>query len=503
MPLVSPNSESPSQGCDTGSGGAVVAFAHLNDSERDVVEAVCGRQRFKFIQVVGSGDFDFSAQSGMVSAAVIGVGDPAQSSNSNLETISRLRNLGISVIACGDRIAQRTVGARCKALLAGAKTLLDSSGPDFRELLASALCTIHAKLDEEQKMIREVLTLARSRGIVGESKALFDAFRTALQISRLSDLPVLITGESGTGKELFASALHAMDPKRRNGPFVPVNCAAINPALAESEFFGHVRGAFTGAHDSHAGYFLAARGGVLFLDEVGELTLEMQAKLLRVLQERRAYRVGSNQETPVDIRVIAATNQDLGLMINEKRFRKDLFHRLNMLPLPLPSLKDRRDDIPLLIAHFVDSLGGIKGIRIEPDLVEALSHLELPGNIRELRNMVTAALAIRADDGSLGLKDLSPGVWRELALTDYVVPPPGSSPQQQAEEAIPAPIDLNIYAQTWNLEQRLCQYEREIIMSALKHTKFNQSRAAHLLGITPRCVYNKLRRHHLSREMEA
>jgi len=503
MPLVSPDLESSLQRFDAGSGSAVVALAHLNDSQRHDVEAVCGGQGFEFIDAFESGVFTISKQTGTIDAAIIGVGDLAQSSNGSLETISRLRNLGISVIACGDRIAERTVGARCKALLAGAKLLLDSSGLDFRGLLASTLRAIHARLGEEQKMTSDVLMLARSRGIVGESKALFDSFRTAVQISKLSDLPVLITGESGTGKELFASALHAMDPKRCNSPFVPVNCAAINPALAENEFFGHVRGAFTGANDSRAGYFQAAHGGVLFLDEVGELTLEIQAKLLRVLQEKRAYRVGSNQETSVDIRVIAATNQDLGRMIEEKRFRADLFHRLNMLPLHLPSIRERQADIPLLIGHFVDTLGGIKGIRIESDLVEALSHLELSGNVRELKNLIAAALAVRADDGSLGLKDLSPSVWRKLALTEYVPAPAGSAPQEQADETIPAPIDRNIYAQTWNLEQRLCQYEREIIMSALKHTKFNQSQAAHLLGITPRCVYNKLRRHHLSRGIEA
>ena len=166
---------------------------------------------------------------------------------------------------------------------------------------------------------------------LGDSEALLEAFRNVVRMSKLSDLPVLITGESGTGKELFASALHALDPKRCQRPLVAVNCAAINAGIAESELFGHVRGAFTGAGQDHSGLFLAAQGGVLFLDEIGELNPDVQAKILRVLQEKRLFRVGAGKDAPIDVRIVAATNQDLPHMMKDGRFRPDLFHRLNSL----------------------------------------------------------------------------------------------------------------------------------------------------------------------------
>ena len=194
--------------------------------------------------------------------------------------------------------------------------------------------------------------LMRTFGIVGESDAIKSAFRQALRVSSFSDLAVLITGESGTGKELMARAIHQLDPKRRRGPFVAINCGAISPGLAESEMFGHSRGAFTGADRDRKGFVRAADGGVLFLDEVGELGSDIQAKLLRVLQDHRVMSVGTDHDVGVDVRVIAATNRNLELMMEQGLFREDLFHRLNMLSVHLPPLRERVADLKPLVDNF-------------------------------------------------------------------------------------------------------------------------------------------------------
>ena len=245
--------------------------------------------------------------------------------------------------------------ARCQSLLAGARYILDSTDPAFGETLRATLCDLLGALAARRNEEAQIRAVALAQGIVGRSDALLDAFRQIARLSRLSDLPVLITGESGTGKELFACALHALDPKRSCGPFLAVNCAAINAGVAESWLFGHVRGAFTGAGRDHGGFFSAAQGGVLFLDEIGELSLDVQAKILRVVQERRLVRVGGEKDVPVDIRIVAATNQDLACMVEENRFRTDLFHRLNSLSVRISPLRERPDDLPLLVDHFVSA----------------------------------------------------------------------------------------------------------------------------------------------------
>jgi transcriptional regulator with GAF, ATPase, and Fis domain len=233
--------------------------------------------------------------------------------------------------------------------------------------------------------------------LIGSSKAFSSVIEDISLVAPL-DCAVLIQGETGTGKEVVARAIHEGGP-RSTKPFVAVNCAAIPGALLESELFGHERGAFTGAVTQTAGRFHAAHGGTLFLDEIGDLPLELQPKLLRVLQEQQFERVGSNRTTRVDVRVTAATNVHLQQMVNEKTFRADLYYRLNVFPITLPALRDRREDILLLIRHFVGRLNDRWGKRIDQipsDLLERLCRYSWPGNIRELQNFIERAFITSA-----------------------------------------------------------------------------------------------------------
>ena len=224
-------------------------------------------------------------------------------------------------------------------------------------------------------------------------------FRALLaEVERVApvDSAVLIQGETGTGKEVIARAIHEASP-RRNHRFVALNCAAIPSALLESELFGHERGAFTGACTQTKGRFQMADGGTLFLDEIGDMPLELQPKLLRALQEREFERLGSNQTVRVNVRVVAATNQDLGQMVRERRFRADLYYRLNVFPMTLPPLRERRDDIALLTEYFVRKFAGQQGkvvATIPRDVMAALEHYDWPGNIRELQNVIERGVII-------------------------------------------------------------------------------------------------------------
>src|SRR5512137_1081651 len=268
---------------------------------------------------------------------------------------------------------------------------------------------------EKRRLLGEVSLLAgdfRRRygleNVVGRSPALREVLDRAIRVAA-TDATVLLTGESGTGKELVARAIHA-GSRRSAHPFVPVNCAAITETLLESELFGHARGAFTGAVRARRGLFEEASGGTLFIDEIGETSPGFQAKLLRALQEGEVRRVGESTAIQVDVRVIAATNQDLHRAIAEKRFREDLFYRLNVVPLRIPPLRERREDIPLLARHFLDRLNRRNG-GAKRWTVDALAHLlehDWPGNVRELQNVVEQAAAL-SEGPELGLADVAFG----------------------------------------------------------------------------------------------
>ena len=333
--------------------------------------------------------------------AVVGIDSATSSRSSSYDAIRDLKAAGFTVIGCLDGVSSQPLGQQCHAFLAGCTHLLDSAREDFAVALSAAL---RHRLQEAADRVNESRALRAAmsaQGIVGDSKTMLSVFTSVTRIARLSCFPVLISGESGTGKELVANSIHRLDPLRSRGPFVAVNCGTIARELAESELFGHRRGAFTGAERDRKGLFRSAEGGVLFLDEVAELHVHLQAKLLRVIQEQRVLGVGEDHETPVNVRVVAATNADLVVRAREGTFRADLFNRLNALTIHLPPLRERREDIRPLAEHFISRFSKLRGgapAAASDAFIAALSRLELRGNARQLENLVNWILLNKLDD---------------------------------------------------------------------------------------------------------
>jgi DNA-binding NtrC family response regulator len=307
---------------------------------------------------------------------------------------------------------------------------------------------------------------------VGVSSTMREALRLSQQVAKTSST-VLLMGESGTGKELLARAIHAWSP-RATASFIAVSCSALTDTLLESELFGHEKGAFTGAHRTRPGRFELADGGTLFLDEVGEMSPAVQVKLLRVLQERSFERVGGTHQLQVDVRVIAATNRDLARAMEEGRFRRDLFYRLNVFPITLPPLRERPEDIPLLAQHFLSRFSSEMGKPIEGISEAAISYLQhhpWPGNVRELENVMERAVILARGP--------------KITPRDLVIP-------GQAAE----PLDVSIPLQGLSLEV----LERRLIERALEMAKGNQSQAARLLGLTRHALRYRMEKHGLPHE---
>jgi DNA-binding NtrC family response regulator len=320
--------------------------------------------------------------------------------------------------------------------------------------------------EENARLRREVTRKFGFENIVGDSPQMQAVFRLVEKVAE-SDASVLITGESGTGKELVAKAIHHRSP-RAEAAFVAINCAAIPKDLLESELFGHKKGAFTGAIRDKRGKFEEAHGGTLFLDEIGELSIDLQAKILRALQEKELTPVGGNEVIRVDARILAATNRDLEEAIDEGRFRRDLYYRLAVVPIHLPPLRERPEDIPLLVAHFLKELAGEERVAVAPEVVDALKRHPWKGNVRELENTIERLLILREGE-TIRVRDLPEKIrradergalGREAEGFSFVFPPEGIG----LEEA-----------------------ERALILEALRRTRWNQSRAAQLLRV-PRHV---------------
>ncbi len=272
-------------------------------------------------------------------------------------------------------------------------TLLPALRPGFDEVFGRATSSDDVVL--VGRTVIERRRLQRITGIVGETEAMHEVLERVVQIAPV-DATVLVTGESGTGKELVARGLHALSP-RRHKPFIPVNVAALSETLLESELFGHEKGAFTGAIDARRGLFELAHSGTIFLDEIGEMPLATQTKLLRVLEQREFHRVGGERMIRVDVRIVAATNQDLRQLVAIGEFRRDLYYRLNVLRIALPPLRERRDDIPLLVQEFVQEASGRHDrafVGITPEAIEILKDYAWPGNVRELRNLVESMVVL-------------------------------------------------------------------------------------------------------------
>jgi two-component system response regulator PilR (NtrC family) len=326
------------------------------------------------------------------------------------------------------------------------------------------------ELSSENRRLRgQLRSQSRDRAIIGNSPAIQRVFELISQVAD-SRANVLLSGESGTGKEMVARAIH--DRGERNGPFVAVNCAAIPENLLESELFGHVKGAFTGAIQSKAGLFEVAEGGTLFLDEVGEISLQLQVKLLRAIQDRSVRRVGGISDTRVDVRIIAATNKRLEEEVAAGRFREDLYYRLNVIEIPQPPLRDRRDDIPLLVRHFVDKYVADLGRPIEglsDAAMQCLLSYDYPGNVRELENVIERAVALS----------------RGPVIEVEALPPTLLDPPER-------PRAMQIPAGGVDLDALMGNFERGLLLEALRAAGGVKKRAAQLLRISFRSYRYRL-----------
>jgi len=314
--------------------------------------------------------------------------------------------------------------------------------------------------------------------LLGESKVMDKTRATINKLAR-SQAPVYISGESGSGKELVARLIHIKGP-RAGQAFVPVNCGAIPPDLMESEFFGHKKGSFTGAVADKAGLFQAADGGTLFLDEVAELPLHMQVKLLRAIQEKSVRPVGEQQETAIDVRILSATHKNLEQLVSSGEFRQDLFYRINVIQLNVPSLRQRVDDIPILAEHILQKLGAT--LQLGDDALQALQAYAFPGNVRELENILERAMTLCETD-VISADDLQ---LREVESNQSTTP--SNEPAQMTKPvASTEPSELP-------LEDYLGNIEKDAIQQALEKTRYNKTAAAKLLGITFRALRYKLKK---------
>jgi two-component system NtrC family response regulator len=320
------------------------------------------------------------------------------------------------------------------------------------------------RLEKENVELRaEVTDRYRFESIIGSSGKMKEVLDLAGRVA-VSDASLLITGESGTGKELLAKGVH-FNSRRADGPFIAVNCAAIPDSLIESELFGHMRGAFTGAVKDKEGKFELADGGTLFLDEIGDLRIDLQAKILRALQEREVDRVGGGKPVSVDVRVIAATNKDIEQAVKEGAFREDLYYRLNVITLFIPPLRDRKEDIPLLASHFLKKFNKDADVRIDSGALSMLTAYGWPGNVRELENVIERASVLK----------------RGTLITREELPEKLTKEKPGVEDII-----LNLPERGISLED----LEKSLIIKALDKHKGNQTRAAEYLGITrPTLIY--------------
>jgi len=385
-------------------------------------------------------------------------------------------------------------------------------------------CVLARDLRRENVHLRGLLKEKyHYENLVGKSEAMQRVFAMIRQVAQ-SRSTVLLQGKSGTGKELVARAIHFNSPVAA-GPIIAVDCGAIAPSVIESELFGHVKGAFTGAHQAKEGLFRVARGGTLFFDEIGELPLEMQTKLLRALQEREIRPVGSDRSFPVDVRVVAATHRDLTAAVKDGKFREDLFYRLNVITILVPTLAERREDVPLLLAHFLKKHARPERqvARVEAQAMRALSSYDWPGNVRELENTVERALALgygpviveadlpqhianagrRGSRANLSALILSDAEAKELDEENFardmvLAPALPETPANGGVAALPSPQTTGADAAPLATGTvSLDEIERQAILATLRNTNGDRTACARILGIDKSTLYRKLKRYNL------
>ncbi len=396
----------------------------------------------------------------------------------NDPTVSRLHLL---VRVEGDAIRVTDCGSRNGTVLDSSRIIDAFARPDSQITLGGS--TLRLRMLDD--VIELPLSLRERAGrMIGKSSAMRRVFALIERVAP-TDQTVLIEGETGTGKELAAEAIHD-ESRRANGPFIVFDCSAVSATLIESELFGHVRGAFTGAFTDRPGAFEAANGGTLFLDEIGELPLDLQPKLLRALEQRTIRRVGSNSPRQVDVRIVAATNRPLMVEVDRGRFREDLYYRLAVIPLRLPPLRERLEDVPLLFRHFEQQI--TKGAPVPETLVASFAARSWPGNVRELRNEVARAVA-------LGRPALASTVERWPA-------PPREGVSDATPVSVPlpvAPAQVDLTEPLFAGRERVAEmYERAYVMLALERTGGNVSRAAELAGVNRKFIQRAMKRWGLS-----
>ncbi len=391
----------------------------------------------------------------------VGVFDMVMPGMSGLDLLEKLKSAGCEmevIILTG----QGTIESAVQAMKLGAYDYLTKPFPLAELELLIQKAYERRQLSKENRQLRALLERCQPKwNLIGESPAMREVYRL-IERAGPSDKAILICGESGTGKELVARALHKNSP-RADKPLVTINCTALSETLLESELFGHVKGAFTGATVAKPGLFEIADGGTLFIDEIGDMPAPMQAKLLRVLEDGTFRRVGSLQERRVDVRVISATHRDLERMVQEGRFRDDLYYRINVMSISLPPLRERTGDLPLLVSHFLGP-----DWKIEKDALDALERYHWPGNVRQLINVIERA-KILADGHVVTLDDLP----REVT---------------SAASAQSSPVEKS---------GTLAAIERARVIEALQQAKGNKTRAAMALGITRRSLYRLIDKYNI------
>ncbi len=407
-------------------------------------------------------------------------------SESGLETVAEIKALYPSIAV----IAMAPVNSASVALAAvhcGASDYLNK--PFTVDELASSLERAggQTRLDTQTRQLRERLRQHEGMGqIIGHTEQMEKLYRILSKVAQTTH-PVLILGESGTGKELIARSIHTFGPNPEK-PFLPVDCGSLVPTLVESELFGYVKGAFTGANHAKDGLLVAAGGGTVFLDEIGELSLDLQAKLLRALQESEVRPVGATHRVPIKARILTATNRDLAAMVEHGAFRKDLYYRLNIVNLRLPPLRDRRDDIPMLVAHFLNKInkGHPARFSIHDEALRTMMHYDWPGNVRELENAVEHG-ATMTSGGEIQLGHLPTQLQQESLAALHAAALKGKKQDAaSSQEILPLAVQ-----------------ERRAILDAIRSTHGDKLNAAKLLGIGKTTLYRKLKEYGISDPMRA
>jgi two-component system response regulator HydG len=407
-------------------------------------------------------------------------------SESGLEIVAEIKALYPSIAV----IAMAPVNSASVALAAvhcGASDYLNK--PFTVDELASSLERAggQTRVDTETRQLRDRLRQHEGMGqIIGHTEQMEKLYRILSKVAQTTH-PVLILGESGTGKELIARSIHTFGPNPEK-PFLPVDCGSLVPTLVESELFGYVKGAFTGANHAKDGLLVAAGGGTVFLDEIGELSLDLQAKLLRALQEREVRPVGATHRVPIKARVLTATNRDLAAMVEHGAFRKDLYYRLNIVNLRLPPLRDRRDDIPMLVAHFLNKInkGHPARFSIHDEALRAMMHYDWPGNVRELENAVEHG-ATMTSGGEIQLGHLPTQLQQESLAALHAASLKGKKQDDaSSKEILPLAVQ-----------------ERRAILDAIRSTHGDKLTAAKLLGIGKTTLYRKLKEYGITDPMRA